>query len=56
MKEHIQYVSSPLTALIGLLLFWVEGLAITNLLLKLAAYAVTAVPLAGLAWWVTRRV
>jgi hypothetical protein len=52
-KAESPYV---LVAVLGLLLFGVEGLAITNLLLKLAAYAVTAVPLAGLAWWVTRRV
>ena len=45
-----------LVAGLGLLLFGVEGLAIGNLLHKLLVYAVTAVPLLGLAFWVTRRV
>jgi len=45
-----------LVAGLGLLLFGFEGLAIADLFWKLLAYAVTSVPLIGLAWWVTRRV
>lgn len=41
---------------LGLLLFGVEGFLIGNVLLKLLAYAVTGVPLALLAYWVTRKV
>ncbi len=43
-------------AALGLALFLVEGLVIGNLLLKVMVYAVTAVPLALLAFWVTRKV
>lgn len=43
-------------AILGLLLFGAEGLLITDLFLKLLVYALTSVPLLGLAWWVTRRV
>lgn len=45
-----------LVAALGLILFTVEGLAIFNVFWKLVAYAVTAVPLVGLAWWVARKV
>ena len=45
-----------LVAGLGLLAFGAEGILIVDLFWKLAAYAVTAVPLLGLAWWVTRRV
>lgn len=45
-----------LVAALGLVLFGAEGLLIQDLFFKLLAYAVTAVPLLGLAWWVTRRV
>ena len=45
-----------LVAALGLLLFGVEGLLIFDVFWKLAAYAVTTVPLVGLAWWVARRV
>lgn len=45
-----------LVAVLGLVLFGIEGLVITNLALKFVAYAVTAVPLALLAFWVTRKV
>lgn len=45
-----------LTAVAGLVLFTLEGLAITNPVFKLVAYAVTGVPLAMVAYWVTRRV
>ncbi len=43
-------------AVLGLLVFGVLGLAISHPGLKLLAFAVAAVPLAALAWWVTRRV
>lgn len=45
-----------LVAALGLILFTLEGLAIFNVFWKLVAYAVTAVPLVGLAWWVARKV
>jgi hypothetical protein len=45
-----------LVAGLGLLAFGLEGVLIYDLFLKAAAYAVTAVPLLGLAWWVTKRV
>jgi hypothetical protein len=45
-----------LVAILGLLLFGVEGLVITDVFVKLLVYAVTAVPLLGVAWLVTRRV
>jgi len=45
-----------LVAAAGLVLFGLVGLAIANPVMKLAAYAVTALPLALVAWWVTRRV
>lgn len=44
------------TAALGALLFLFEGLAISNPLWKLVAYAITAVPLTLAAWAVTRRV
>jgi hypothetical protein len=52
-KAESPYV---LVAIVGLLLFGIEGFVIGNLLLKLAVYGVTAVPLGLLAWWVTRKV
>jgi len=45
-----------LVAGLGLLLFGAEGLLISDVFLKLLAYAATSLPLLGLAWWVTRRV
>jgi len=45
-----------LVAALGLILFGFEGLVIQDFFLKLLAYGFTAVPLLGLAWWVTRRV
>ncbi|MDH3254021.1 MAG: hypothetical protein OEM62_03440 [Acidobacteriota bacterium] len=45
-----------LVALLGLVLFGIEGLLIGNLFAKFFVYAVTAVPLALLAFWVTRKV
>lgn len=44
------------TAALGLVLFLAEGFLITNPLLKALAYALTAVPLGGMALWVTRKV
>jgi hypothetical protein len=43
-------------AAIGLVLFVVEGLAIGNVLVKLVVYALTALPLVGLSYLVTRKV
>ena len=43
-------------AAVGLVLFVIEGLAIGNVLVKLAVYAVTAVPLLALSYLVTRKV
>jgi hypothetical protein len=52
-KAESPYV---LVALAGIVLFGIEGLVISNLFVKLVAYALTAIPLALLAYWVTRRV
>ena len=52
-KAESPYV---LVALLGLVLFGIEGLLISNLAVKFLAYAVTAVPLGLLAFWVTRKV
>jgi hypothetical protein len=43
-------------AALGLALFLIEGLVIGNVFLKVLVYAVTAVPLALVAFWVTRKV
>jgi hypothetical protein len=43
-------------AAVGLVLFVIEGLAIGNIFWKLVAYAVTAIPLLGLSYAVTRKV
>lgn len=45
-----------LVAALGLILFGIEGLLITNPIVKLVAFAVTSVPLLLLAWLVTRKV
>jgi hypothetical protein len=45
-----------LVAVLGLVLFGLEGLVISNLFVKFIAYAITAVPLALIAFWVTRKV
>ena len=45
-----------LVAILGLVLFGIEGLLISNPLAKLVVYALTSVPLLLLAWWVTRKV
>jgi hypothetical protein len=52
-KKESPYV---LVAILGLVLFGIEGFAITHPIAKLVAYAVSAVPLGALAWWVSRRV
>ncbi len=52
-KAETPYV---LVAALGLVLFGVEGLAISDLLWKAVVIGVTAVPLSLLAWWVTSRV
>lgn len=41
-------------AVTAVVVFGLEGLLITNPLLKLAVYLVTAIPLLGLAWWTSR--
>jgi len=45
-----------LVAVLGLILFGIEGLAIGNLFAKFVAYAVTAIPLTLLAYWVARKI
>jgi hypothetical protein len=45
-----------LVAGLGLLLFTIEGLAISNPAVKLVAYLVTAIPLLLLAYWVARKI
>jgi hypothetical protein len=45
-----------LVAALALILFGVEGLLIGNPILKLMAYAVTAVPILGIAWLTMRKV
>ena len=45
-----------LTAALGLVLFLVLGFAISNPFLKVLAYAATGLPLALVAYWVTRTV
>jgi hypothetical protein len=52
-KAESPYV---LVAILGLLLFTLEGLLITHPLIKFLAYGITAVPLLFLAWWVTRKI
>ncbi len=52
-KAESPYV---LVAILGVLLFGIEGLVIGNLVAKLIAYAVTAIPLTLLAYWVARKV
>ncbi|MFQ5528386.1 MAG: hypothetical protein ACE5GX_19295 [Thermoanaerobaculia bacterium] len=52
-KSESPYV---LVAILGLVLFGIEGLLIQNPVLKLVAYSFTSVPLLLIAWWVTRKV
>lgn len=52
-KAESPYV---LVAVLGLILFTLEGFVISNPAIKLVAFGITAVPLLFLAWWVTRKV
>lgn len=52
-KAESPYV---LVAVLGLILFGAEGVLIGNLLVKAVAYALTAIPLTLLAYWVARKV
>ncbi len=45
-----------LVAIVGLLLFGIEGLVVFSLPIKAALYALTAVPLSLAAWWVSSKV
>ena len=45
-----------LVAILGLVLFGLEGLLIPNFFARLAAFVITAGPLLLLAWWVARKV
>jgi hypothetical protein len=45
-----------LVAALGLVLFGLEGLLIVDVLWKAVAFAVTAVPMTAIAWWVASRV
>lgn len=45
-----------LVAVLALVIFGIEGLIISNPLLKLAVYLVTAVPILGIAWLTSRKV
>lgn len=49
---------APFIAVAGLALviFGLEGLVISNLLVKVFVYAFSAVPMLGLAWWISRKV
>ena len=52
-KAESPYV---LVAVLGLILFTLEGFVITNPVIKFLVFGMTAVPLLLLAWWVTRKV
>ena len=52
-KAESPYV---LVAILGLILFTLEGFIITNPVIKFFVFGVTAVPLLFVAWWVTRKV
>jgi hypothetical protein len=41
---------------LALIVFGLEGLIIQNLIFKLAAYLVSAVPILGIAWMTSRKV
>jgi hypothetical protein len=45
-----------LVAGLALVVFGLEGLVVRNLLFKVLLYAVSAVPILGLAWWTSRKV
>jgi hypothetical protein len=52
-KAETPYIA---VAALGFVLFLVEGFAIKNPFLKAVVYAVTAAPVLGVAYWVTRKV
>ncbi len=52
-KSESPYV---LVAVLGLVLFGIAGLAISNPVIKFFVFGIIAVPLLFLAWWVTRKV
>ena len=52
-KAESPYV---LVAVLGLILFTLEGFVIGNPVIKLFVFGITAVPLLFVAWWVTRKV
>ena len=52
-KAESPYV---LVAVLGLILFTVEGFLISHPVIKLLVFGMTAVPLLLIAWWVTRKV
>jgi hypothetical protein len=52
-KAEAPYV---LVAVLALVVFGIEGLIISNLILKAAAYLVSAVPILGIAWLTSRKV
>ena len=52
-KAESPYV---LVAVLGLILFTLEGFVISNPVIKLFVFGITAVPLLFVAWWVTRKV
>jgi hypothetical protein len=45
-----------LVAALGILLFTIEGLAISNPAAKFVTYLITAIPLLLLAYWVARKI
>ncbi len=42
--------------ILAIALFSIEGIVVSSLLLKAMLYAVTSIPLFGLAWWVSKKV
>jgi DNA-directed RNA polymerase subunit RPC12/RpoP len=52
-KAEAPYV---LVAVLALLVFGIEGLVIQNVVFKAAAYALSAIPIMGIAWLTSRRV
>jgi hypothetical protein len=43
-------------AVLAVIVFGLEGLVIQNLIVKLAAYLISAVPILGIAWLTSRKV
>jgi hypothetical protein len=52
-KAEAPYIG---VAVLALIVFGLEGLIIQNLILKVAAYVVSAVPILGIAWLTSRKV